>query len=72
MKNCKGCAWAEWRRTANGRLHPSGDGKCTYIIRVVALPACANGRGTPVICRYINRNHEFKDHCMAYTRADAP
>lgn len=28
---CDGCKYAEWQLTKNGRLHPSGDGKCTYL-----------------------------------------
>jgi len=30
MPDCKTCAYAEWKRTKDGRLHPSGDGKCTW------------------------------------------
>lgn len=28
---CDGCKHAEWQRTKNGRLHPSGDGRCVYL-----------------------------------------
>lgn len=30
MPDCTTCAYAEWNRTKTGRLHPSGDGKCTW------------------------------------------
>ena len=30
MKNCTDCKYADWQRTAAGKLHPSGDGECTY------------------------------------------
>lgn len=31
-KRCDGCAFAEWRRTAAGRLHPDKSGRCNYLI----------------------------------------
>jgi hypothetical protein len=27
---CATCRWAEWEKTANGRRHPKGSGKCAY------------------------------------------
>ena len=30
---CVGCAYAEWERTNNGRLHPAGSGRCLYFKR---------------------------------------
>ena len=38
MKTCTECKHAEWQRTKNGRLHPSGDGKCAYPWQFPALP----------------------------------
>lgn len=29
MSNCKECHFAVWRKTKTGKLHPSGEGKCT-------------------------------------------
>jgi hypothetical protein len=29
---CAGCKWADWKRTASGRLHPDGEGQCTHPI----------------------------------------
>ena len=28
---CIGCKYANWQKTSNGRLHPNGEGKCTYV-----------------------------------------
>lgn len=28
---CDNCAYAEWKRTANGRLHPDKSGRCTFL-----------------------------------------
>jgi hypothetical protein len=30
MSNCTECKFAEWKRTAAGRLHPSGEGRCRW------------------------------------------
>jgi hypothetical protein len=30
---CVGCIYAEWDRTASGRLHPGGKGRCLYFKR---------------------------------------
>lgn len=27
---CEQCKYAEWKRTKNGRLHPSGQGRCAW------------------------------------------
>lgn len=39
MKTCKGCKYADWRKTKAGKLHPTGDGKCAYEYKVPQLPA---------------------------------
>lgn len=38
---CEGCRWAEWSRTAAGRLHPSGDGRCTWQAEFKIAGSCA-------------------------------
>ena len=38
MSICERCAYAEWQRTSNGRLHPSKKGVCTYNVSVPAMP----------------------------------
>jgi hypothetical protein len=30
MNSCLHCRYAEWQRTANGRVHPTKVGQCTY------------------------------------------
>lgn len=40
---CTDCRFAEWKRTAAGRLHPSGSGKCTWTVEL-ALPASFGDR----------------------------
>ena len=35
---CIGCKYADWKRTKNGRLHPSGEGRCRYEMKVPQLP----------------------------------
>ena len=40
MSICERCAYAEWQRTSNGRLHPSKKGACCYSVPIPALPIC--------------------------------
>jgi hypothetical protein len=35
---CMECRFAEWARTKNGRLHPDGNGKCTWRIPEIPIP----------------------------------
>lgn len=35
MSTCDGCKFADWKKTSNGRLHPSKEGKCS---RLIAYP----------------------------------
>lgn len=39
MKQCIGCIYANWDKTKYGRLHPSGDGRCTDEVKMPTLPA---------------------------------
>jgi hypothetical protein len=32
------CMYAEWKKTAAGRLHPSGTGKCLWPMPTITLP----------------------------------
>jgi hypothetical protein len=67
MKNCTDCKYADWQRTATGRLHPSGDGKCTYKVEIPQLPACRVWLCPPSASYpFINRHRELKDHCPCY------
>jgi len=38
MKSCAGCEYALWGRTNAGKLHPSGDGTCTFKVKIPPLP----------------------------------
>ena len=76
MKRCNDCKHAEWERTAKGRLHPSGDGKCRYPYKVPPLPACMqwpsmSGKAPSPSFGYINRREELKEHCVYYERGKA-
>lgn len=71
MKTCKGCKWAEWKKTSAGNLHPSGDGACTFPIKLPVTPLAfrwgwAEKPPTPYGGR-ITRRIDFKDHCPCYT-----
>lgn len=37
-ESCLDCKFSVWLRTAGGRLHPSGDGRCTWSMPVIRLP----------------------------------
>lgn len=68
MKSCNGCAFANWRKTAAGRLHPSGDGRCMKNIKIPELPqAFYWGSHSPSPAGgFINRREALKDHCVYY------
>ena len=42
---CNGCRFANWDKTASGKLHPSGYGRCAYTADY-AVPASHNGSWT--------------------------
>lgn len=51
---CLGCKFAEWKRTAAGRLHPSKDGKCVWTSPQI-LPASLGDYDRERIARELNR-----------------
>ncbi|MGD9157191.1 MAG: hypothetical protein PVG39_02170 [Desulfobacteraceae bacterium] len=69
MKNCIGCKYAKWDRTKTGRLSPTGEGRCTFAIKMPVLPTSMfwsfrvepNPSGG-----FINRRKEFENHCPCY------
>lgn len=69
MKNCTDCKYARWNKTVAGKLHPSGDGHCTYDYKIPLLPASmywlSNTPPTPN-GGYINRCKELLNHCPYY------
>lgn len=72
MKTCDGCKHAEWKYTTTGRLHPGGDGRCTWKYKAPALPQSMFWTGRPNPPEpsggYINRRHPLPDHCVYFTR----
>ena len=68
MKTCNGCKYAEWKRTDSGRLHPSGDGKCTYEWKLPPLPQSMYFAGfTPrILGGTISRKHNLLGHCECF------
>lgn len=73
MKNCTHCKHAVWQKTAAGRLHPSGDGKCGYEVRLPRLPASMwwprtlYGPPKP-LGGFINRRKDLPEHCAFFER----
>jgi len=65
MKTCTGCKYADWRKTSNGRLHPSGIGRCAFLWTAPRLPAAfyfINGIPKPS-GGMIDRKRELAEHC---------
>ena len=71
MRTCNGCKYADWKRTNAGRLHPSGDGKCTYEWKTPQLAQSmyfASFEPPMVIVVSISRKRELPDHCAYFVR----
>ena len=67
MKKCLKCSYADWKKTAGGKLHPSGDGKCCFTLKIPVLPACMYWVRDPYPSGgYINRKEELKEHCVYF------
>ena len=66
MRHCLKCKYAKWDRTKTGRLHPSGEGICTYPYKIPQLPASmywVSGE-PPIPCTaFIHRKKELDNHC---------
>jgi len=72
MKNCTRCKYAEWKKTASGKLHPSGEGRCNYPWKMPKLPQAFYWifHGDPIPSGgYINRRKDFEEHCPYYQEA---
>ena len=71
MKNCTYCKYAEWKKTSSGKLHPSGDGRCTYEVVIPKLPASkrwATSGSLPMPTHgFINRREELKEDCVYFS-----
>lgn len=70
MKNCTGCKYAKWNRTASGKLHPSGDGSCLFKYKPPPIPASMFwlGGDPKPSGGYINRREELLEHCVYFER----
>lgn len=69
MKNCTNCKHAEWKKTAAGKLHPSGNGLCKYPWEMPQLPGSMYWIGLRAPEPYggqISRKTELKDHCVYF------
>lgn len=73
MKSCLYCKFANWDKTAAGKLHPLGGGRCTKEFSIVVPQAFYFVGGTPKPAGgWINRKSELKDHCVFYQREVKP
>lgn len=75
MKSCKHCKWANWKKTAAGKLHPSGAGQCEFVIRIPVLPKAFRWGFTTdkpnISGGFIDRHREWPEHCQTYSPADS-
>lgn len=75
MKNCTHCKHAVWQKTAAGRLHPSGAGKCGYEVKLPKLPPSMWWSGTISGAPrprggQINRRIDLPEHCVFFERGE--
>lgn len=69
MKNCTDCIHAEWKRTAYGKLHPSGDGDCKKVVVFPKIQASFYYVNSPTVCGgFINRRKTLKEDCVYFHR----
>jgi hypothetical protein len=65
---CETCKFAEWKRTANGRLHPDKSGKCTRLIAHpldFRVPAAFYWHSVPnPLGGYIQRGEKDRSKCI--------
>jgi len=73
VKTCLGCSYANWNRTANGSLHPNGEGRCDAPHTPKPLPAAYyRVGGDNVYGGSISRRCELKTDCAYYQRKVTP
>ncbi len=64
MKTCTECKHANWRKTTAGKLHPSGEGKCTFRWELPELPVSMYWIRTPKPSGgMISRRRYMDNHC---------
>lgn len=74
MTDCTYCIHAKWDRTETGRLHPSGDGRCTYMVVIHQLPVSMYwiGPAPSPSGGWISRHKTFSDDCLYFAREREP
>jgi hypothetical protein len=70
MKTCNGCKYAKWKRTKTGKKHPSGEGRCTYEVKLPVMPnskyfSTFSG-SVSIDGGLINRKKQYDNHCPCY------
>lgn len=77
MKDCTDCTHAAWKKTDAGRLHPSGDGRCTYEVTLPVIPASkwwsggwTGGSPPRLTAGEINRRQELRKDCPCYQKKE--
>lgn len=73
MKNCINCKYSIWDKTKDGKLHPSGNGRCTFHIKMPQLPVSMywiGGEPSPY-GGSISREEEFKKDCACFVMIKA-
>ncbi len=68
MTRCEDCKFADWKRTANGRLHPDKSGRCTFEVVIPALPRSRywQSRGPVPSGGYIERGKLDEIECPTF------
>jgi len=67
MKTCNECKYADWNRTTSGRLHPSGDGFCTYKL----TPQIPNAFSIIKVGGGISRRRTYNIRCPYWAKDEA-
>ena len=67
--NCTNCKFAIWQKTAAGKLHPSGSGRCGYPYKAPPLPVSMYwvGGHTVPCGGWINRRDGWSEDCVYFS-----
>ncbi len=74
MMGCDTCAFAKWKTTTNGRLHPDGSGRCTFVWSPPPMPKSFSfsfrkpGELPIPSGGYISRNSTTYDNCACWVQ----
>jgi len=75
MSICFDCKFSEWNKTANGRLHPNGLGKCVWkkvVAFAASVPEYQKDAADIVLqskhFRFIQRGTDGHKTCPTYVR----